>query len=220
MSWTKYINTIVKADCWAIMRDMPDKAVKILITDPPYGKDIAKTGTLAIKGSSDKKNEFIPSAWDVKPSKRYFYEMDRVSENQIIFGGNYFTDYLRPSSCWLVWYKKERLPSKTFADAEMIWTSFDGPARVFAHRWHGYIRDGDDKRYPHATQKPEALLEWIIDNYTKEGDLILDPFVGSGTTCAVAKQRHRRFIGIERQDEYYEMAKKRVESTVKTVRGW
>jgi site-specific DNA-methyltransferase (adenine-specific) len=107
MSWTKYINTIVKADCLDIMRKMPVEAVDIVITDAPYGKDIAKTGTLAIKGSSDKKNEFIPSDWDKKPCEKYFKEMYRVSKNQIIFGGNYFTDYLWPSSCWLVWYKKE-----------------------------------------------------------------------------------------------------------------
>jgi site-specific DNA-methyltransferase (adenine-specific) len=207
-------------DCIEALRVLEDKSVDLLLTDPPYGIDIAKTGTLSVQGASKKTRQFEPGTWDKRPSKEYFDEMIRVSKNQIIFGGNYFTDYLRPSSCWLVWYKKAGLPGKMFADAELIWTSFTGWTKVFAYRQHGFIRDSDDKRCEHPNQKPEALLKWIIMNYSKEGDVILDPFLGSGTTAAVAKMTHRHYIGVDNNQAYVDMAKERVGKAVVVNNKW
>lgn len=186
----------------------------LILTDPPYGLNIAKSGCLSIKGASSKQRKFTPSKWDKKPEKSLFDKMLSVSKNQIIWGGNYFTDYLYPSKCWLVWWKKDGLPRGTFADCELAWTSFNQPSQVFNSRWHGFIRDSKEKRYSHPTQKALDVMKWCIENFSKPGDIILDPFVGSGTTCVAAKQLGRKYIGIDISEEYCKIAKERLNETV------
>ena len=144
------------------------------------------------------------------PTKEYFDELSRVSKNQIIFGGNYFADNLPASPCWIIWDKDN---SGDFADAELAWTSFDSAVRIFKWRWNGLLQEdmAHKEKREHPTQKPLPLMMWCIEKYSKPGMTILDPFMGSGTTCVACKKLDRNYIGIEKEPAYVEIAKKRLE---------
>ena len=181
-------------DCLEFMRSMPDKSVDAVITDPPYGLK---------KNNMRSAVAYMDISWDEKTaSKESIDEAFRISNNQIIFGGNYYT--LPPSRCWIVWYKD--FPSGlTFADCELAWTSFDKVVKAFKYRPQNI-----DGGKVHPTQKPISLMSWVIKNYTNEGDTIFDPFMGSGTTGVAAVQLGRNFIGCEINPQYYEIAEKRI----------
>jgi site-specific DNA-methyltransferase (adenine-specific) len=136
--------------------------------------------------------------------------MRRVSRNQIIFGGNYFAHMLPASRCYLVWWKKHGLPPNSFSECELAWTSFDKHSLVFSSRWHGFVKDSRELQYPHPTQKPLAVIQWAIDTFTKAGDTILDPFLGTGTTAVAAHMLGRNCVGIEQDPAYVAMAEERI----------
>lgn len=142
--------------------------------------------------------------WDVAPSKEYFDELFRVSENQIIWGGNYFG--LPPTRCFLIWRKLSISERFSMAMAEYAWTSFNANAKVFEHTPQG---TKDDPRF-HPTAKPIKLYEWQYLNYAKEGDRILDTHMGSGSSAIAAYNLGFEFVGIEIDGEYYEGAKSRL----------
>jgi len=206
----KYLNKIINGDCIEVMKYIPDNSVDLVLTDPPYGKMWTR-GKHGI-GILKEKNEADKTKWDIKPKKEYFNEMIRVSKNQIIFGGNYFTDYLLPSNCWLVWDKLgelklgEQIP---FAHCELAWTSFNKTVKKYTLRSQGFIKDTKDIRV-HPTQKPSELFEAIIRDFSEEGDTILDPFIGSGTTAVACQNLKRNFIGIEISETYCAIARKRL----------
>jgi len=195
--------------------------VDIVITDPPYGINVASTGTTGkakmVSALMLKKRlnvpyitDYGPQKWDKKLNKKYIDAILSISENQIIFGGNYYADWLLASSCWLVWDKKN---GKTdYSDCELIYTSFNTAVRKIEFQWNGFWQ-GDmknkEKRY-HPTQKPVYVMRWIIDKYTKETDTILDPFMGSGSTGIACVIGGRKFIGIEKEKQYFDIACKRI----------
>ena len=210
------MNEIICADCLEVLKSMPDKSVDLVLTDPPYGIGIGRNG--AIGGSFAKNGKFYPAvgigdaSWDVaRVDDEYIRECLRVGVNSIVFGGNYYTDILPPSRCWVVWYKKEGAPDLTYADAELAWTSFDRNTRVCNVRLNGFVRDSREAKTIHPTQKPLEVMRWILERFSEEGDTILDPFAGSGTTCVAAKILGRKYIGIEISPVYAEIARKRVE---------
>jgi site-specific DNA-methyltransferase (adenine-specific) len=197
------MHTVIHGDCLIELRKLKDKSVDLLCTDPPYGLGIARTGQIG-------KRRFTPKDWDVAPRPEYFIEMQRVSKSQIIWGGNYFAHMLPPSQCWLVWWKKDGLPRLSFAECEMAWTSFKKPARVFNCRWSGCVKDSKEPSVAHPTQKALELMKWCIHEFSDPGHLVLDPFLGSGTTAVAAQLLGRSFIGIERDREYIDIARKRI----------
>ncbi|RJS73020.1 site-specific DNA-methyltransferase, partial [ANME-2 cluster archaeon] len=134
--------------------------------------------------------------------KEYFDEMLRISKNQIIFGGNYYTDYLTPSSCWIVWDKRNG--RNDFADCELAWTSFKSAVRIFRYKWNGMLQENMKKKEKrvHPTQKPTPVFTWILKKYSNEGDLICDPFLGSGTTLEACRKTNRNCIGFEISGEW------------------
>ena len=141
-----------------------------------------------------------------------------LSENQIIFGGNYFTDFLFPSRCWIVWDKVgENNFKNPFSDVELAWTSFSKVCKKYLCIQQGFVNE--DKKQPrlHPTQKPLKLFECILQDYTNEGDLILDCFSGSGTTAVACHNLKRRFICIEKDKDYYEASVKRLEDEQKQM---
>ena len=211
--------TLIHGDCLEEMKKMPDKSVDLVLTDPPYGKQWAR-GKHGI-GELKTKNEKLENvSWDKTiPSKKVFNEIFRISKNQIIFGGNYFTDYLPPSNCWIVWDKLGELKlgkQIPFAHCELVWTSFKKTVRKYTLRSQGFIKDTKDARV-HPTQKPSELLKWIVRDFSKENDIILDPFMGSGTTGVACKELGRNFIGIEIAEKYYEIAQKRIANTQRSM---
>lgn len=201
---------IILGDCLEVMKGFADNQFDLVLTDPPYGISVAKTGAVGGGSHRGKARQFDKSDWDnERLVKEYFDEMFRISKNQIIFGGNYYLDYLPATRCMVVWYKREGLPKRTFADCEIAWTSFDKNSAVFSSRWDGFIRDGNEDREAHPTQKPERLMKWCVSEFTKEGDSILDPFAGSGSTLRAAKDLNRPCTVIEINPKYVEIIRKR-----------
>lgn len=144
-------------------------------------------------------------SWQFKaPDKVFFDELMRVSINQIIWGGNYFTNILYPCDNWIIWDKCN--PNLTFAEGEMAWCSIHKKLRIF--KYYSCKVDGGAKIHP--TQKPIAIYAWILNNYAKEGDKILDTHLGSGSSAIAAHNLGFEFVGIEIDKEYYESAKKRL----------
>ena len=180
------------------LKSFPDNSYDLAIVDPPYGigdKKLTSGGTWA---SKYKKGD---AAWDVKPTRDYFVELFRVSKNQIIFGGNYYSE-LPGCRCFLIWDKIAHLT--TMADCEFAWTSFDKNAKIFKH-----ARNTSEKRI-HPTQKPVPLYEWLLKNYSKPTDRILDTHLGSGSIAIAADDMGYKLTGIELDPEYYEAAKNRL----------
>lgn len=187
-------------DCMDLMKTLPDKSVSLAIVDPPYGMmDMgAQTGgENGILKDRSFKMEYI-SKWDEAPGDEYFAELFRVSENQIIWGGNYFK--LPPTRGIICWDKCQ--PFWNFSAWEMAWTSFGCVARIF--RFDN--RTGDKI---HPTQKPIKLYSWLLKNYAKKGDTILDTHLGSGSSRIAAHMAGFDFIGCEKNKEYYDAQEKR-----------
>lgn len=207
------------ADSLGTMMEYPDNHFDLVLTDPPYGVSIWKNGVSG-NGLCAPKTKFGPVGWDKKRiCEEYFIEMMRISKNQIIFGGNYYTDYLYPSPCWIIWDKEI---NGNFADCEMAWTSFKTATRLHKHRWNGMLQEDmahKEKRI-HPTQKPVPLFMWILEKYSKEGDLICDPFLGSGTTLEACRKTNRNCIGFEISDEWEGHYADRVMSHTPTLQSY
>jgi DNA modification methylase len=198
--------TLHLADCLDILHAMPDQSVDVVITDPPYGIGENNRKNLS-RGKLAKPIDYGAFDWDQERVEReYFDEMRRVSHHQVIFGGIYYTDYLPPSSGWIVWDKNN---SGDFADCELAWTSYPRATRLFRWMWSGFVKQAPEKRV-HPTQKPFALMAWIVENYSKPGQIVMDPFMGSGTTGAACTLLARHFIGVEKDEHYFRLAKRRI----------
>lgn len=177
---------VTNEDCMEMMKRYPDKFFELAIVDPPYGIGFGKYNRTNIDaaGKGHKANKYKNGNWDgTTPNTEYFKELMRVSKNQIIWGGNYFD--LPPTRGFIFWYKNQPVPN--FADGEFAWTSFDKVAKCFDYRYYGNLEgstSASDKIHP--TQKPVALYKWLIANYAKEGDKILDTHLGSGSSRIAA----------------------------------
>ena len=204
------------ADSFEIMREMATYSIDLIVTDPPYGigastKSSLRIGTQHGKSLCASGLNYQPSDWDEKPvDKKYFYEMLRVARNQIVFGGNYYTNFLNNSSCWLIWDKDNG--DNGYADIELAWTSFKTASRKIKWRWHGMLQEDMSKKetrqYP--TQKPLPVIQWTINKYSKPGDIILDPFCGSGTTAVACEITKHKWIAIDKRKEACQIAKQRI----------
>ena len=201
---------LIQGDCLDYLKTLDDNQIDVVVTDPPYGIGEA-AGKNKSRGQLAQPQDYGDKEWDNKrPSDEFFKEILRVSKNQVIFGGNYFADLLPASSCWLVWDKDN---SGDFADCELAWTSYKTAVRHFKYRWNGMLQGNMSRKEKrvHPTQKPIPLMEWVVQNYTKVGDTILDPFMGSGTTGVASCNLSKSFIGIELDPEYFKIAQKRIE---------
>lgn len=175
--------------------------VDAVVTDPPYGlKEAAgKNKSRPVLATS---KDYGDLDWDNQPPPAWLIAMlQDMSRWQIIFGGNYFT--LPPSSCWLVWDKKNG--ANDFADCELAWTNLPKAVRRIEWLWHGMMRKGSDVR-EHPTQKPLGVMAWALDQLPADVRLICDPFMGSGTTGVAAIQKGLQFVGIERETAYFDAA--------------
>jgi site-specific DNA-methyltransferase (adenine-specific)/modification methylase len=199
--------TLYLGDCAEVL-SMIDK-VDAVITDPPYGINIASKGMVGGDGKASA-TDYGENTWDSAiPSPEVMSLIDAAAKWRAYFGGNYFP--LPPSSCWLVW---DKMNTGNFADCELCWTNWPGAVRRLQWRWNGMIRQGNEERY-HPTQKPLEVMKWVIELCPKS-DTILDPFMGSGTTGVAAIQMGKKFIGIEREQKYFDIACKRIEQAVAT----
>jgi len=215
------INKVYNLDCKELMQEMERQRVVAdwLITDPPYGMNIERmsftqSGDVKYGNGLSKRRDYRDIGnWDSRRiDKEYFDLMFKVSKNQIIFGGNYYTDILPKTKSWIIWDKRcDNNIRNDFADCELAWCS-QGQARVFRYLYNGMLQ-GDmknkDERF-HPTQKPTQIICQLLNYYTKENDLIFDPFMGSFTTAIACHRLKRRFIGAELDKGYFEKGSKRL----------
>lgn len=213
---------IIQGDCLEVMKQWPDNHFDLVLTDPPYGINaggvLAKNYHLDNYGAA-KRTNYGGGTWDnFTPSQEYFDEMIRISKKQVIFGAQYFADKLPVSGKWIVWDKKESdLMGNSFSDCELAWTSEAGATRIVRYLWNGMIQKNmkDKDQRVHPTQKPVSVMRTLIQWFSDDGQtIILDPFMGSGTTLRAAKDLGRDCIGIELDPKYCEIAEQRLRQQV------
>ena len=190
-------------DCVTALKRFNDNHFDLAIVDPPYGLEIDRQKGDVKKGVQIRKAHSF-KGWDnAIPTAEYFTELKRVSKNQIIWGGNYFTEFLQPTKAWIFWYKGQQ--DLTMSDGEMAWTSMDKVTRmVNIHRTHIW-----QEKPMHPTQKPVKLYDWILNKYATEGDLILDTHLGSGSSRIAAYKGGFNFVGFEIDCDYFNAQEKR-----------
>ncbi|WP_289127813.1 DNA methyltransferase [uncultured Clostridium sp.] len=222
------LNKLYNIDCMEGMKLIPDKYFDLAIVDPPYftgpnkrkfyGRNINK---LKIR----RKNYELIESWDI-PSKEYFEELKRVSKNQIVWGINYFDYYLGPGL--IIWDKVNG--ESTFSDCEVAYCSMHNKTKMFRYMWNGmmqgksisegHIMQGDKSRNEvriHPTQKPVNLYKWILLNYAKPGDKILDTHVGSASSLVACYEMGYEFLGFEKDNNMFNLANKRLSDVMNQI---
>jgi DNA modification methylase len=190
---------LLLGDCLPIMRQLPN--VDAVLTDPPYG--IGKDGQKRTTGGNGGRKAYEFKGWDAqRPDARTFAEILKIAPVQIIWGGNYFADLLPATGQWLVWDKGQRINQ---SDGELAWTNRNGALRIFTLNRVSLMTDGA----VHPTQKPIELMQWCLGFFLPAG-VILDPFMGSGSTGVACVRRGYKFVGIERDPEYFDLACERI----------
>lgn len=189
-------------DCMEGMKEFPDKYFELAIVDPPYG--IGVNHNMG-RRKGDRPSDYKPAKWDSdKPRGEYFVELMRVSKEQIVWGANHFISRMpHDSSCWIMW-DKGFSEDVSFAQFELAWTSFDGVCKK-------YNKPSAQDNRIHPTQKPVALYKWLLKNYAKEGDKILDTHLGSQSSRIAAFDMGFDFTGYELDKDYFEAGCKRFE---------
>ena len=210
--------TIYHGDCRDVIEDFGhfgERPFDLLLTDPPYGIGVAKTGQVG-PGRRTKSNgyavldatDFGAVTWDGDTCADALPKLRALSKYQIVFGGNYYE--LPPSRCWLVWDKANE--GTDFADCELAWTNLDRAVRKLTFRWNGMLQGAGvpKEQRLHPTMKPEPVMRWALMQAPQEVNTVFDPFMGSGTTLVAAKRIGRQAVGIEREERYCEIAAKRL----------
>lgn len=198
---------LLNMDCLLYMRQCEDKQFDLAIVDPPYG-----AGKVTETVQDRRKYKIYVNE---RPNIDYWNELFRISKNQIVCGGNYFTDFLKPSRGWVCWDKLQ--PNPKYADGEMIWTSFDINTKFFRYMTTNVIEgsknisNGSKKPNIHPTQKPQGLYEWLLMNYAESGNKIIDTHLGSGSIALACYDLKFDLVGIEIDNEYFQKASKRLE---------
>lgn len=207
-------------DSDAVAKLMDGQKADMVFTDPPYGiKVVGKNGKVG--GDNLAKNgvyaEIIGD--DTTETAKEFYQtcISLGFENYIIWGGNYFTDFLEPKPCWIIWDKRGDMNSNNFADGEMAWTSFDSPVRIKKQIWSGMIKEGESGKRVHPTQKPIQLCADLLQEYTK-GNNIFDGFGGSGSTMVACEQIKKKCFMIEMSPDYCQVIIDRMRKLDPTIK--
>lgn len=201
-----YLNKITQGDCLEVLKQLPDKCIDLVLTDPPYGINADKGSNFYGHTGGREYND----NWDsITPPKEVFEELLRIGKKVIIFGGNFFTDKLPVNGHWIFWDKKGDIAfDNPFGDGELAWTNIDRKSvKKYVSIQQGFI--SDEKVRFHPTQKPVGLFKKIIEDYNT-GGVILDCYLGSGTTVIACKELGLDFIGIEKEQKYVDIANERL----------
>lgn len=208
------MNIAYNMDCLAAMREMPDNAFTLAVCDPPYGIGVdGQKERYDFKNPKHSRKGHTQKEWDKQiPPKEYFDQLFRVSENQIIWGANYFVEHLYEGhKGWIVWDKGQH--GLTMSDCELAYSSFDVPTRVFELNRVALLQEGTI----HPTQKPVALYRWIYQHYAKPGDKILDTHLGSGSSRIAAYDAGLDFVGYEIDKEYFDKQEERYQRHISQI---
>ena len=215
------LNKLYNADCMQAMKQMPDNFADLALVDPPYGLGADKKNSvekLQSSKSASLSKDYGEKEWDSKtPPIEYFLELKRVSKNQIIWGVNYCPYDLFVGGR-IYWNKNVSMP--TYSDGELAYCSCINSIKSFSYTWHGMLQENmkDKEHRIHPTQKPVKLYEWLLQNYAKEGDKILDTHVGSGSSLIACYNMGFDYVGYEIDKDYFEGACKRIEEVKAQIR--
>ena len=210
---------ITNEDNMELMARYEDNYFDLAIVDPPYGIGESSNDNKS-RSKLGKSKDYGNKKWDDNaPNKEYFTELKRVSKNVIIWGANHFIENIpnANSSCWIVWNKENG--ENDFADCELAYCSFNTAVRKIDLRWHGMLQhDMKNKEVRiHPTQKPVRLYQWLLQNYAKEGDKILDTHLGSGSIAIACHNMKYDLTACELDKEYYDKAMERIEQHKKQL---
>lgn len=200
--------TIYHGDCRDVLPTLDPADVALVLTDPPYGIGWDTEYAARGMGRLTQSHDYPPVYGDAEPfDPAPLLRFGRC----ILFGANNYADKLPVSPGWVVWDKDLGLNTSDLSDAEMAWTNVTGGVRIFRHLWKGMLKDSErtEKRV-HPTQKPVALMRWLLERWTEPGDLVLDPYMGSGPVAQACSEMRRRYIGIEISERYCEIAVQRL----------
>lgn len=195
----------------------------VAIIDPPYGISLVKNGMVGADFGIAKKGKYasVMGDGDIDVARKAFDVLATITDRMIIFGGNYFLDFLPVSDGWLIWDKRgDSGIRNTFADGEMAWCSFHTPVRIYKQLWNGMIREGEHDKRVHPTQKPVRLLADIIKDFTDEDDIVLDLFGGSGSTLIACEQTNRTCYMMEIDEKYCDVIRKRYAKFIGKENEW
>lgn len=205
-------HTLYLGDCLDILPEIGD--VDAVIADPPYGINYVHSG----KGGKLARSTSFGGCKIIGDDKPFNPQPFLNFKTVVLFGGNHFAEKLPPSSGWLIWDKRDGVCSNKQADCELAWTNKKQPARLIRHLWNGMLKDSERGQIRvHPTQKPVVVMEWVIKQVGCP-NLILDPFMGSGTTGVACENLDRKFIGIEIGEKYFDIACKRIEAACKNLK--
>lgn len=200
-----------RGDCMEALRGMADNSYDLAIVDPPYGIKMDSRGMNGRQANG--RHRATQSQYAVKeyddnpPEQSYFDELRRVSKSQIVWGANHFISLLPiDSPCWIVWFKNGQSMAPCNADCELAWTSFKTPVKMFRLDWCGFGHINAGEKRTHPNQKPVALYKWLLSNYAKEGDKILDTHLGSGSIAIACWDAGYDLTGYELDEDYYDAA--------------
>ena len=206
--------TIYHGDCREILPTLPK--VDLVLTDPPYGIGYKPQKHNSKKSFGNRNfcatDKLYGDSGKLDFNPKDIYLMFK-NINQVWWGANNYADSLPRSRGWLVWYKADGMEKTDFSHAELAWTSLNMPIRGKNYLWMGMCKTGEHERALHPTQKPLAVMKWCL-SFFNEAKIILDPFMGSGTTLRAAKDLGRKAIGIEIEEKYCEIAAKRLSQEV------
>jgi site-specific DNA-methyltransferase (adenine-specific) len=217
------LNKIHLCDCMDLMAQLPDKCIDLAIVDPPYGIGACNMNLGEGGGVYRQPKTYKKGNWDNKaPDVNYFNKLKKVSKNQIIWGANHFISKIPfDSSCWIFWDKNNG--GSDFADGELAWTSFDKPVRKFKFTWSGFIQENmgrNKEKRIHPTQKPVALYRWLLQNYAKECDIILDTHCGSGSSVIACIEEGFQYIACELDPDYHRASLERIQPYLDQGKLW
>lgn len=199
-------------DCMDYMGGLPDNAFDLAIVDPPYG--------IGESWKKDRKSKFNAHVSTYKndqiPSAEYFKSLFRISKDQIIWGANYYTEYLPARNSWIVWDKNRNWNHSHLSEGELAWTSFNIPLRIAKFTWNGFVRC-EQRSGIHPHEKPIGLYAWILHNYAKPEQKIIDTHFGSGSSAIAAHYFGCDFVGCEIDPDYYQLAQERFNEQTRQV---
>ncbi len=207
-------------DCMEGMKQFPDGYFELAIVDPPYGIGADTKNSYDGRqspNSASKSKKYGDQRWDGDvPTKDYFVELKRVSKHQIVWGINYYAEHF--GSGRIYWHKNVTMP--TYSDGELAYCSKLNSVKYFEYTWHGMLQENmkDKEVRIHPTQKPIALYEWLLSNYAKPNDKILDTHVGSASSLIACENLGFQYVGFELDKDYYDAATKRIEDSRKQIK--
>lgn len=202
------LNKFYNCDCMEYMKTVPDKFFELAIVDPPYNVN-ASDGTFGNKGIYTQRGKRLKHYinHNKTPDRKYFDELFRISKNQIIWGMNYYPQYLYHSGA-IIWDKK--LTGSPMSDCEIAWQSFNKLVKKIECEWNGFLKGGEKSKRIHPNQKPVALYRWLLQNYAKPNDKIFDSHVGSGSSLIACIEEKHDYVGCELDEDYYKAASERI----------